>query len=125
MSIFADKYTVARAMSDKYRDAPRAGWMEPGSKARKNQAIMVQREEALRLADNMASAIYGNCHRVYEIMALRNFMSQLAEGEPDAEVCPKCHHHFLPGWMDGKCPLCAAEQAATAQTENVLGGGQE
>lgn len=123
--MFAEKYNAARAMEDKCRDAPRAGWIEKGSRARNNQAIILPRTEAVKLAADLASATYANFSRLYEVLNLQGYMSQLAEGEPDAVVCEKCHNHYLLGWMGGKCPYCEAEEAARRKVDEILGGGEE
>ena len=125
MSEFAKKYNTACELAMKYRTAPRAGWVKPGSRAADNQAIMVPRKEAEALAMDLASARYGSYARMYEIMALQGYMSQLAEEEPDAIMCDDCHNSFLPGWMGGKCPYCAAEAAAQEEVRRILGGDQE
>ena len=95
------KYQEAIEAGERYRDAPRKGWVKP------------------------ASARFGSYCRLYEKMALTNYMEQLAEDEPDAVMCPKCYHKFLPGWMGGKCPYCAAEDAAQEKVEELLGGKKE
>lgn len=125
MSMFTEKYNAARAMENKYRDAPRAGWLEKGSRARSNQAIMISRTEVMKLAADLASATYANYSRLYEVMNLQGYMSQLAEGEPDAVVCVRCHNNYLMGWMGGKCPYCEAEEAASRKVEEILGGSEE
>lgn len=118
------KYQEAIEAEERYRDAPRKGWVKPGSRSRENQTIEVPRKEAERLAADLASARFGSYCRLYENMALVNYMEQLAEDEPDAVACPKCYHKFLPGWMGGKCPYCAAEDAAQEKVEELLGGGE-
>lgn len=123
MSELRKKYQEAIEAAVRYRDAPRAGWVKPGNKKRENQTIEVPRVEAERLAADLASARYASYFRLYENMALQNYMDQLAEGEPDAELCPKCKHNFLPGWMGGKCPYCAAESAAQETVDELLGEG--
>lgn len=123
MNDLAKKYKAACDLAAKYRDAPRTGWVKPGSHAANNQAITVPRREVEDLATALASARYGSYARMYEIMALQGYMSQLAEEEPDAVLCDSCHNSFLPGWMGGKCPYCAAEAAATEEVNRVLNGG--
>lgn len=125
MSDFAEKYHAAEALARKYRDQPRAGWVKPGSRAKSNQAIMVPRAEVERLAFDLASARYSSYARLYEVMALVDYMHQLADGEPDALECEKCHKSFLAGWMGGKCPYCAAEDAADQMVSEMLGGGAD
>lgn len=122
MNDLAKKYAEARDLAVKYRDAPRAGWVKPGSRAANNQAIMVPRREVETLAENLASARHTSYVRLYETMALRGYMSQLAQGEPDAVMCGSCYTKFLPGWMGGKCPYCAAAAAATEKVHEILGG---
>ncbi len=125
MSLFVEKYFTAQALEKKYREAPRAGWVKPGSRTSGNQTIMVQRTEVVQVAMDLASGIYKNFVRLYETMNLQGYMSQLAEDEPDAVVCNRCHNHFLPGWMDGKCPYCEAEAAARRMVDEMLGGDGE
>lgn len=124
MNEFAKKYKAAYDLARKYRDAPRTGWVKPGSRAADNQAITVSRREVETLAENLASAYYSSYARLYEVMALQGYMSQLAEDEPDAVMCDKCHNCFLPGWMGGKCPYCAADAAATEEVNRIMGGSQ-
>uniref|UniRef100_A0AAU8B7A5 Uncharacterized protein n=1 Tax=Dulem virus 34 TaxID=3145752 RepID=A0AAU8B7A5_9CAUD len=123
--MFAEKYNAARAMENKYRDAPRAGWIEKGSRARSNQAITLPRTEAMKLAADLASATYANFFRLYEVLNLQGYMSRLAEGEPGAVICERCHNNYLLGWMGGKCPYCEAEEAASRKVKEILGGGEE
>jgi hypothetical protein len=125
VSEFAKKYQEARAMAEKFETAPRTGWVKPGSRARDNQAITVCRTEAVKLANDLAYARYSSYSRLYENMALRNYMSQLAESEPGAVECKKCRAFYLVGWMGGKCPYCAAEDAATEEVQKMLKGGGE
>lgn len=125
MSLFVEKYRAAQALEKKYQEAPRAGWIKPGSRATGNQAIMVQRTEVIQLAMALAGSVYNNFTRLYEVMNLQGYMSQLAEDEPDAIVCHKCHNNYLPGWMNGKCPYCEAEAAATSMVDEMLGGAGE
>ena len=122
MSELAEKYNKAIKLAKKYRDMPRTGWVKKGSRAMANQTIEVPRMEVERLADDLATARYISYARLYEIMALRNYMAQLAEGELDVETCPQCHHIFLPGWMNGQCPYCAATAAAKKVTMEMLEG---
>jgi rubrerythrin len=123
VSELAKKYQEARTMAEKFETAPRTGWVKPGSRARDNQAITVCRTEAVKLANDLASARYSSYFRLYENLALRNYMSQLAESEPGAVECEKCRTFFLTEWMDGKCPYCAAEDAATEEVHRMLEGG--
>lgn len=120
MSEFRDKYRAAMDAYKRYRDAPQKGWAVPGSRSSANQTIEVPRKEAQQLADNLASAWYIAYSKLYEVMALANYIAQLAEDEPDAAVCPKCHRKYRSGWMDGKCPYCAAQAAATEKVDEEL-----
>ena len=122
MSDLAEKYNAAIKLGKKYRDLPRAGWAKKGSRAMANQTIEVPRVEAERLADDLATSKYVSYVGLYETMTLRKYMAQLAEGKPDAETCPKCHYAFLPGWMNGRCPYCAATEAAKKETTEMLEG---
>lgn len=123
MSELAKKIKEAQDLAEKYRDAPRAGWIKLGSRARENQAIIVQRTEVVRLAESLARARHGSYTRLFEIMALQNYMSQLAEGKPGALMCKTHGKYFLTGWTGGKCPYCEAEKAASDMVNEMLGGG--
>lgn len=121
INAFAKKYRAAYLAERKYQNAPRKGWADPrGRKTAENQTIEVPRIEAVKLASGLGSALYGNYSRLYENMALRNYMHQIADGEPGAVTCETCHFCFLPGWMDGKCPYCAAAEAASEQVQELL-----
>lgn len=121
MSEFAKKYRKAYAAERRYRDAPRKGWADPkGKKSADNQTIEIRRAEAVELATSLGSALYGNYVRLYENMALTNYMDQIAADEPDAVVCPTCRCHYLPGWMDGACPYCAAKAAAAEKVQEMM-----
>ena len=94
MNILEKEYIEARDLEDKFRFAPRAGWVVKGSRDRSNQAIMVPREEAVKVCAELSRSIYCDLFRLYENVALRSYMSQLAEDEPDAEMCSKCRNFF-------------------------------
>lgn len=59
MKHFPDTYNDAHEQAKKYTLAPRAGWVEPGKRTKDNQAILVRRQEAVQLADDLAQACYG------------------------------------------------------------------
>lgn len=120
MSLFSQKYSEAMAYAKKYSELPRAGWVEKGSRAKINQAIMVPRVEAVKLAEALASATHGNFSRLYEIMALKSYMSKLAAGNSSAMTCKRCFGTYLPEWMDGKCLYCEAESEARRNVEEAL-----
>ena len=113
MSVFTEKYNAARAMSQEYKRAKRAWWIEKGSRVKKNEAIIVTHTDVAKLAN----AIYS---RKYEILNLRGYMSQLAAGEPGDIECQTCHNHYLEGWMGGQCPYCKAKEAAEAFVGEIL-----
>ena len=123
--MFAEAYRRARSLAWKYRDAKRAGWVHPGSRARENHGIMVPRKEAVGLAEQLASALFAKEYYLTEIMNLRGYLEQLAKGEDDSQVCPECARTFRAGWMDGRCPYCAAAEGARAYVAEELkeGGG--
>lgn len=126
MNEFAKKFRKAYEAEYRYRDAPRRGWADPkGRKTADNQTIEVPREEAVNLAAGLASALYNSYHRLYEILALENYMDQIAEDEPDAMVCPTCFFHYLPGWVGGNCPYCAAAVAAVEKMRELMGESEE
>lgn len=117
-----EQYCSAKMLENKYRDAPRAGWVEKGSRAKSNQAIMVPRAEVIQLAECLSSATYNKLCRLYEILNLQHYMSELAEGESDTTTCTKCHNYYRMGWLTGNCPYCEAEQAAIRFVDELLGG---
>ena len=120
MSEFAKKYHKAYDAERRFRDAPRRGWADPrGKKNAGNQTIEVRREEAVDLAAGLASALYSSYCWLYESLALRNYMDQIAEGDSVAVECPKCHVRYVPDWMGGKCPYCAAEAGATEKVRKM------
>lgn len=120
MNILEKEYIEARDLEDKFRSAPRAGWVVKGRRDRSNQAIMVPREEAVKVCAELSRSIYCDLFRLYENVALRSYMSQLAEDEPDAEMCSKCRNFFLPVGKNGKCPYCEAESTARAAVDEIL-----
>lgn len=120
-SEFAKRYRAAYMAGLRYRDAQRRGWVDPkGRKTADNQTIEIPRREAMSLADGLCSALYGNYSRLYENMALRNYMHQIADGEPGAVTCKTCHFCFLSDWMNGECLYCAASEAAREQVQELL-----
>ena len=122
MSDFVKKYNAATSLAMKFRMAPRAGWVKPGSRAKDNHAILIPRKEAVKLAEELASRMYNGYIWMYEVLNLRNYMSQLAEGEDDAETCEVCENTYRRSWMDGKCPCCAAGDAAAEYVREMLRG---
>lgn len=120
MSLFASEYRAARALEKKFEDAPRTGWVEKGSRAKKNQAITVPRTEVTQMARDLTGYIHGNFYRLYETVGLQSFVSGLAKNKPGAVLCGGCHNYYLPEWMDGKCPCCAAAGAAREKISELL-----
>ena len=119
MKDFAEAYKAASAKAREYQGAKRAGWAEPGKRTRENHAILIPRWEAVDMADNLATAIYAKEVYITWAMNLRGFMVQLATGEHDAVTCRECGGMFRAGWMNGKCPYCEAEQAATRHVDGM------
>ena len=121
MESFGEKYRAAYDAWRRYLDAPRKGWLDPkGRKTRDNQTIEVGRAEAVRMAESLTGALYCNYSRLYENYNLKDYMDQIAEGEPDAVECTVCFSHYRLGWMDGKCPYCAAAVAAAEKVREML-----
>ena len=118
--MFAEAYRRANSLMWKYRDAKRAGWVRPGSRARENHGIMVPRKEAVDLAEQLASALFAKECYLTEIMNLRGCLEQLAKGEHDSQVCPECGETYRVGWLDGQCPYCAAAEGAKAYVAEEL-----
>lgn len=58
MKRFPEIYQEAHEQGKKYTLAPRAGWIEQGKRTKDNQAILVRRTEVIRLADDLAQALY-------------------------------------------------------------------
>lgn len=112
MKRFPDTYNDAHKLAKKYTLAPRAGWVEPGKRTKANQAILVGRQEAVQLADDLAQACCGKEIFLQEMVQLRFFVERLAEGHTDSKICPECHNVYRTGWMEGKCPYCEAGEAA-------------
>lgn len=110
--IFREKIDAAFALQKKYTSQSRAGWVNKGSRARANEAIMVPREEAKTLSHDLYMALYSKAVCFYETENLIHYMEQLAPDFGDATKCPHCHHAFSQGWMHGKCPYCEAYDAA-------------
>lgn len=97
------------ALERKYRDAPRKGWTLPGSRAKANQTIEVNRHEvvqALTEAHCKAASAEKFC---MDAMFYEKMLGALADGEHDAVECDKCGGIFQMGWLDGKCPYCEAD----------------
>lgn len=109
-----DKLDAAFALKMKFNGLPRAGWSVAGSRAKTNHMILVSREEVKQLADDLYAALHGQYTFMYEAGNLRGYMEQIAEGEHDAMRCKKCFHTYREGWMNGKCPYCEAEEAASS-----------
>lgn len=124
MKHFPDTYNDAHKLEKKYTLAPRAGWVEPGKRTKDNQAILVRRTEVIRLADDLAQACCNQELFLQELMALEHFVEQLARGEADSKMCPKCHNVYRTGWMEGKCPYCEATEAARRRWKEKMDGGK-
>lgn len=119
MSLFRERYDRAVRPVNKFRTAPRSGWVEPGSRARANQAITVPRKDAEEAANQMMAAIYSGFSWLYEGMALKSFLGGLAKGADDAVTCPKCHDTYRVSWGVG-CPYCKARHTAQEQIDYEL-----
>ena len=124
MKRFPDTYNDAHKLAEKYTLAPRAGWVEPGKRTKDNQAILVRRQEAVQLADDLSQACCSQEFFFQELMALEHFVEQLARGEADSKMCPKCHNTYRTGWMEGKCPYCEAKEAARRRGKEKMDGGK-
>lgn len=121
MDSFAKRYWRAYRAEQAYREAPRRGWVDPkGRKTADNQTIEVPRKEVEQLAADLCSALYSSWYRLYENLALKNYMDQIAKDGLDSVECGECHFRYLPGWMDGKCPYCAADLAAHDEVNKRL-----
>lgn len=112
MKRFPETYQEAHEHVKKYTLAPRAGWIEQGKRTKDNQAILVRRTEVIRLADDLAQALYSGKIFLQQFFELRSIMEKMAEGEADSKRCSKCHRLFRTGWMEGRCPYCEATKAA-------------
>ena len=97
MKRFPDTYNDAHKLAKKYTLAPRAGWVEPGKRTKDNQAILVRRQEAVRLADDLAQALYSGEIFLQQFFELRSTMEQLAQGMADSKRCPKCYNVYRTG----------------------------
>ena len=124
MKRFPETYNDAHKMAKKYTRAPRAGWVEPGKRTKANQAILVGRQEAVQLADDLAQACYGRELFLQEMVQLRFFVERLAEGHADSKMCPKCCNVYRTGWLEGRCPYCEAEEAARKILKEKMEGGK-
>ena len=115
------KYQQALALEQKYTEAPRAGWIEKGSRKRDNEAILVRRSEAVNTARSLATARYTSFSWLYRFLALQDILGQYASGAGEnAFFCEKCRQYYLKDWAKEKCPFCAAEQKAKADIETLL-----
>lgn len=70
MKSFKEQYQDALALEEKYRSAPRSGWVEKGSRKKANQAICVGRMEVKELARDLSSALYGEHHIMKELSGI-------------------------------------------------------
>lgn len=125
MRDFTEAYKQARAKAREYTGAKRAGWAEPGKRARDNHAILVPRREAVAMADELATTMYAKEVYLTWVLNLQGYMVQLATGEHDAVKCQECGHVFRAGWMEGRCPYCEAQQAATRYVKNMREAARE
>lgn len=119
MKDFAEAYKEAHAKEWEYMEAKRAGWAQPGKRTRENHAILIPRKEAVDMARDLATALYGKEVFLIRALNLQGFMAQLATGEHDAVTCPECSRVFRAGWMKGRCPYCEAEQAAARYVDEM------
>lgn len=125
MKRFSETYQEAHEQGKRYTLAPRAGWIEQGKRTKDNQAILVRRTEVIRLADDLAQALYSGKIFLQQFFELRSTMEQLAQGMADSKRCPKCHNIYRTGWMEGKCPYCEAGEAARRRVKEKMDGGGE
>lgn len=125
MKRFPEIYQEAHEQGKKYTLAPRAGWIEQGKRTKDNQAILVRRTEVIRLADDLAQALYSGKIFLQQFFELRSIMEKMAEGEADSKRCSKCHRLFRTGWMEGRCPYCEAEGMAKNIMKEKMDGGKE
>lgn len=125
MKDFAEAYREAHAKAREYMGAKRAGWAEPGKRTRDNHAILVPRREAVAMADELATAVYAKEVYLTWALNLQGFMVQLATGEHDAMTCQECNRVFRAGWMNGRCPYCEAEQAASRYVDGMREAARE
>lgn len=125
MKRFPETYQEAHEQAKKYTLAPRAGWIEQGKRTKDNQAILVRRTEVIRLADDLAQALYSGKIFLQQFFELRSIMEKMAEGEADSKRCSKCHRLFRTGWMEGRCPYCEAGEAARRRVKEKMDGGGE
>ena len=121
MKRFKEKYQDALALGEKYRNAPRSGWVEKGSRKKSNQAICVSRMEVEKLAMDLCSALYGDYHLMKELLTLERFLDVYAQNQANSLTCEKCFQSYLPDWLNGTCPYCAAEAEATEDIREILG----
>lgn len=124
MKRFPDTYNDAHKLAKKYTLAPRAGWVEPVKRTKDNHAILVRRQEAVQLADDLAQALYSGEIFLQQFFELRSTMEQLAQGMADSKRCPKCHNVYRTGWLEGKCPYCEAEEAGRRSGKEKMDGGK-
>ncbi|MBM6724335.1 DUF4406 domain-containing protein [Pseudoflavonifractor phocaeensis] len=73
----------------------------------------------MAMADELATAMYAKEVYLTWVLNLQGYMVQLATGEHDTVKCQECGHVFRAGWMEGRCPYCEAQQAATRYVENM------
>lgn len=119
MKDFAEAYKAASAKAREYQGAKGPDGQSRGNGRGKITRSLIPRWEAVDMADNLATAIYAKEVYITWAMNLRGFMVQLATGEHDAVTCRECGGMFRAGWMNGKCPYCEAEQAATRYVDGM------
>ena len=125
MKRFKEKYQDALALGEKYRSAPRSGWVEKGSRKKANQAICVGRMEVEELARDLCSALYGEHHIMKELITLEQFLDVYAQNQKGSLTCEKCFRSYLPDWLNGTCPYCAAAEEATEDMRETLGNSPD
>ena len=125
MKSFKEQYQDALALEEKYRSAPRSGWVEKGSRKKANQAICVGRMEAEELARDLSSALYGENHIMKELITLEQFLDVYAQNQKGSLTCEKCFRSYLPDWLNGTCPYCAAAEEATEDMRETLGNSPD
>lgn len=76
---------------------------------------MVPREEAVKVCAELSRSIYCDLFRLYENVALRSYMSQLAEDEPDAEMCSKCRNFFFASRKEWEMPLLRSREHSSGR----------
>ncbi|MDR1631232.1 MAG: hypothetical protein LBS36_13625 [Oscillospiraceae bacterium] len=108
-------YNKLEALIRRLRSAPRAEWLNKGSRKKDNEAILVSRKEIVDILTESKQIAYSKEYLLELQYLYRKMMIMLADGEYDAFECEICFGIYRENWAEGRCPYCLAEKTAAEE----------